>query len=142
MKSITDIIAEINAAKDAIKAGAVKARDAAPKGEKMAHGQHFSAEQGAKVATTALQIVTARGYVPAAVAAKVSKTGRTEFLVTYREPQTLAQRVATVMNAAARRKAKREADKAAKETAAKAKVAPMPSSGDALAALAQLGKAA
>lgn len=137
--ALASIIAQINEAKAAIKSGAVTARAAAPKGEKMAHGQHFAAEQSAKVANASLSIITGKGFVPAAIAAKVSKTGRTGFLVTYRETQTLAQRVETVKNAAARRKEKRA--EAAKAKAAK--VTPMPATNaDALAALNAIAKAA
>jgi hypothetical protein len=140
MKTIQEIIGEVNAAKLAIKGLAVAARTAAPKGQKMAYGQHAQAEHAAKVAETTLDIVQKRGFVPAAVAAKESKTGRVEFVVTYRQPQTLEQRVQTVLNAAARRKAKRDAEKAAKEAAAAAKTVAMPSSGSdaALAALAKI----
>jgi hypothetical protein len=138
MKSIQDIIAEVNAAKLAIKSLAQAARVEAPKGQKMAYGQHAAAEKTGELAKATLEIAMSRGFAPAAVSARESKSGRVEFVVTYREAQTLAQRIAVHENAAMRRKAKRDAIKAAKEAAAKAKVVAMPATPatDALSALA------
>jgi hypothetical protein len=115
--SLAAVLAQIDSAKDKIKAGAVAAREAAPKGEKMAHGQHFAATHAATVAATGLQVIAERGFVPSAIAPKVSKSGKVEFVVTYRETQTLAQRIATVTTSRERRKAARAA--AAAEKAAK-----------------------
>lgn len=137
--NLSEIISQINEAKSAIKSGAVAARQAAPKGEKMAHGQHFAAEQATKVAVAGLALIAKQGFAPAAIAAKVSKTGRTEFTVTYRQAQTLEQRVEAHKNAAARRKEKRAAENAAKEQAAANKVTAMPSTDAAVSALAQIG---
>lgn len=140
-QSITALVTEITAAKDAIKQLAVATRAAAPKGEKMAYGQHASAEQSAKVAASALAQMPGLGYTLAAVSTKTSKTGHTDVSFTYRVAQTLAQRVATVNNAAARRTAKRLADKAAKDAATAAKTTVMPKTEakpDTTALLAQL----
>jgi hypothetical protein len=137
--NVDTLIATIANAKAAIKTGAVDARAAAPKGEKMAHGQHYAATKTAEMANHTLALLPKLGFTPAAVSAKVSKTGRKEFTVTYRESQTLAQRVDTMKNAAARRKEKRDAAKAAIDAAAAAKTAAMPSAGaDAIAALAKI----
>lgn len=137
-QTLSEVIAQINSAKLAIKGLAVAARTAAPKGEKMAHGQHVAAEQSAKVATASLAVITAQGFVPAAVTPKVSKTGRVEFSVTYRQTLTLAQRVETVKNAAARRAEKRAAVKAANAAKIAPMTAPAGAGADALAALAKI----
>ena len=115
MNTIETLIAQIKTAKVEIKSLAVAARAAAPLGERMAHGQHAQAVATAQLAGTALAAMPALGYTLAGVSGKTSKTGRSEVSFTYRQSQTLAQRVETVKNAAARRKEKRAAAKAAKD---------------------------
>ena len=122
--SLAKVLAQIDSAKDKIKSGAAAAREAAPKGEKMAHGQHFAATHAATVATTGLQIIAERGFVPSAIAPKVSKTGKVEFVVTYRETQTLAQRIETVTNSRERRRLARAAAAAKVVTITKPNAAP------------------
>jgi len=134
--TIAQVIAQINASKIAIKQLAVAARVAAPKGEKMAHGQHASAIASAKIADATERELIAAGWVKASVT--VNKAG-TDVAVHYRAPQTLAQRVETYKNAAAKAKAQREAKKAAKAPAAVA--APAPAT-DLAAQLAAMLKAA
>lgn len=137
LETLANLVSE---AKTLAKTQAVAARVAAPKGEKMAHGQHAAAQVGAKIAAAIMQQAPALGFVPAAGTVKRGKDGTVrEMTVTYRVAQTLAQRVETYKNAAQRRKEKRAADKAAKEAKAGAPVTELSS----LAALAaSLPKAA
>lgn len=139
--TLASIVAQVTTAKESIKLAAIAARDAAPKGAKMAHGQHASATQSAVVAEATMGAMQAHGgFTLAAASAKVSKTGRTEFVFTYRQAQTLEQRVATVANSAERRKLAREAAKAAKD--AKVTAIPAAKPTNAMSALANLAKAA
>jgi hypothetical protein len=116
-QNLLELANEVKAAKEGIKALAAQARASAPTGQKMAYGQHEAATQNAKLAGQTMTVIAAQGFAPAAIAARVSKTGKVEYAVTYRQPVTLAQRIETGVNAAARRKAKREAAKAAPKTA-------------------------
>jgi hypothetical protein len=132
LENLAKLVAD---AKTLAKTQAVAARVAAPKGEKMAHGQHAAAQVGAKIAAAIMQQAPQLGFVPAAGTVKRDKAGNVrEMTVTYRVQQTLAQRVEVYKNAAARRKEARAAAKAAKA----AKTVPMPSNADAVAALQQL----
>lgn len=114
MNSINELARLVANAKLVAKSDAAMARQAAPKGEKMAHGQHAQSLVGMKIAAAIQDAAPRFGFVASAGAVKKDKvTGEVkEMTVTYRPAQTLAHRVETYKNAAARRAEKRAAAKA------------------------------
>lgn len=117
--SIIEIMNAVATAKTQIKTAVAAAKSEAPKGQKMPYGQHanFVASSAMAKATTAA--VEASGYVQASC--RFTKAG--DYVVTYRQPVTLADRLtkhaASVAKRAeqiAERKAKRDAAKAEKVT--------------------------
>jgi hypothetical protein len=133
--SIAQVIANIRSAKGEIKALATAARSAAPKGQKMPHGQHATATAAAAVAAAIVPDITKSGWVASSVT--VNKAG-TDIAIHYRAPVTLEQRLATWQSAAAKRTAIREAKRAAKAAAAVKIEAKAPVTGTNVSELADL----
>lgn len=99
--SIADIMNAVATAKNQIRAVVAEAKAAAPKGEKMPHGQHAQFVASSQVAAATLKHVQAAGYVEASC--RFTKTG--DFVVTYRQPVTLADRLTKHAASVAKRKA-------------------------------------
>lgn len=114
MNTIENLIAQIKAAKVEMKGVATLARQTAEKGTKMAAGQHAQAVYSAKLAEAALGQMAPNGYTLAAVSEHDEQDWSERGRFTYRQSMTLAQRVEQHVNAAARRKALREASRATK----------------------------
>lgn len=137
--ALSNLLAAIANGKTLAKAHATAAKATAPKGEKMAAGQHASATVTAQIAVAIMEQAPQLGFAPAAGAVKLDKAGNVkEMTVTYRVAQTLEQRVATYKNAAARRAEVRAAAKAAKAAA----VTPITATGGMAALVALQQKAA
>lgn len=124
-KAIESIMAALNSAKAEIKTQVAAAKAAAPKGEKMPHGQHAQFVASSKVASAVLAATVEQGYV--AASCRFTKTG--DLCVTYRAPKTLADRLSAHAAATAKRKAAVDARKAAREAKKTAAVVTMPATG-------------